>query len=127
MAGVIGHVPGFVRNFFAPKKSRLQKKLENKGDEYESFEMSSVSAFSNPLKDLENQRAKARDAERSPVALAMRNEVNEKQKMEMVQQIKRLKQDNARNLAAINHSKAGRSRTPRTRKEMAQQMSKTLS
>jgi hypothetical protein len=126
MAEVVGHVPAFVRMFFASKKTRMQKKREGDAeeDEDEGFEMADVNMYANPLKDLENQKAKARDAERRADALAKRNELNEKQKMEMVEQMKRLKQDNARNRAAINHSKAGRSRTPRTRKEMGQQLSK---
>ena len=85
--------------------------------------MANVNMYANPLKDLEEQKDKLRAAERRADALAKRNEANEKQKLEMVNQMKRLKQDNARNRVAISHSKAGRSRTPRTRKEMAQQMS----
>jgi hypothetical protein len=127
MAEVIGHVPGFIRMLFASKKTRMQKKREGdaEDDEDEGFEMADVNMYANPLKDLEKQKAKTRDAERRAAALAKRNTQNEKQKMEMVAQMKRLKQDNARNQAAINHSKAGRSRTPRTRKEMGQQLSKT--
>ena len=122
LAEVIGHVPTFLRMLFADKKTRIQKKLEDGEDseDDEGFEMANVNMYANPLKDLEKQKRKAMAAERRAEALAKRNESNEKQKMEMVEQMKRLKADNAKNRAAIHHSKAGRSRTPRTRKEMGQ-------
>lgn len=90
----------------------------------EGFEMVQNNMYANPLADLEKAKAKAARGEARNKQLLEENKAKDKQTMEMMQQMKRLKQGNQRNLAAIkghNH----KSRTPRLRKEMAQQRVKS--
>ena len=90
----------------------------------EGFEMVQNNMYANPLADLEKAKAEAARGEARNKQLLEENKAKDKQTMEMMQQMKRLKQGNQRNLAAIkghNH----KSRTPRLRKEMAQQRVKS--
>jgi len=126
MAEVVGHVPGFLRKLCASKKSRQMKKNEDEEDDLddEGFEMVQNNMYANPLADLEKAKAEAARGEARNKQLLEENKAKDKQTMEMMQQMKRLKQGNQRNLAAIkghNH----KSRTPRLRKEMAQQRVKS--
>ena len=119
MAEVVGHVPGFVRSLCANKKTRQMKQKENAGDdiEDEGFEMVQNNMYANPLADLEAAKAQAAREKQRNKQLQQANMDGDKQRSEMMAQMKRLKQQNQRNLISIKGAKEG-NRTPRKRKEM---------
>lgn len=119
MAEVVGHVPGFVRSVCANRKTRQMKQKEDAGDdiEDEGFEMVQNNMYANPLADLEAAKAQAAREKQRNKQLQQANKDGDKQRSEMMAQMKRLKQQNQRNLISIKGAKDGH-RTPRKRKEM---------
>ena len=119
MAEVVGHVPGFVRSLCANRKTRQMKQKEDAGDdiEDEGFEMVQNNMYANPLADLEAAKAQAAREKQRNKQLQQANKDGDKQRSEMMAQMKRLKQQNQRNLISIKGAKDGH-RTPRKRKEM---------
>ena len=120
-AEVLGHVPDWVRKMFASKKSASRAHMHSNmnRDTFDdgTFEMANVGGmYSNPLQDLEaatkDAEAAALRAQRAEAQIA----ADAKQKQQMVQQMKRLKQENARHKMG-GKLKKGKA-APRTKKEM---------
>ena len=125
MAEVVGHVPGFVRSLFAvfaDKKTRAMKLKENEGDDLddEGFEMVQNNMYANPMADLEKAKDEAARRQHRIDQMEEERKGTKKQAVDMMEQMKRLKQENQRNLVSIKKAK-NQGRTPRKRKEMAQQ------
>jgi len=121
MAEVIGHVPMWVRLLCASKKTRQQRKREmNDGsdDEDGDFEMADRGMYANPLQDLEEAKRQAATANQRALKLQEQNEAANRQKLQMVEQMKRLKQENQRH--ALSTPQHKHRATPRVRKEMEQ-------
>merc|ERR1712093_874478 len=119
MAEVVGHVPLWVRSICASKKTRGQRNRENQEDEEPDdaeFEMADRGMYANPLQDLEEAKRAAAKANRRALELQQQNETANRQKLQMVAQMKRLKQENQRHaLTTPSHRTRA---TPRVRKEM---------
>lgn len=125
IAEVVGHVPGFVRSLFAvfaDKKTRAMKLKENEGDDLddEGFEMVQNNMYANPMADLEKAKDEAARRQHRIDQMEEERKGTKKQAVDMMEQMKRLKQENQRNLVSIKKAK-NQGRTPRKRKEMAQQ------
>lgn len=123
LAEVIGHVPDWVRNIFASKKSRLQK--QRSGDkaenvEEEDFIMADGIMYSNPARDLEAAKKNQQSAEARARQLEAQLEHSNQQQQMMVAQAKRLKAENQRHNLKKQRSGAPRTNTPKRRKEMQQ-------
>ena len=122
-AEVLGHVPDWVRNMCASKKSRMQKqrgadKSENVEDE--DFIMADGIMFSNPARDLEAAKKNQQSAEARARELEEQLELSNHQQQMMVQQAKRLKAENQRHNLKKGRSGVSRTNTPKRRKEMQQ-------
>jgi len=120
MAEVVGHVPIFVRSLCASKKSRQMKRRENEDDDEDDsqFEMVQNNMYANPLADLEAAKKAATREKQRNKQLEKVNADGDKQRMEMMEQMKRLKQENQRNLVSIHGAKSKMTRGAKSRKEM---------
>jgi hypothetical protein len=104
MAEVVGHVPGFVRSLFADKKTRAMKKNEEDGDDDmddEGFEMVQNNMYANPMADLEKAKDEAARRQHRIDQMEEERKGTKKQAVDMMEQMKRLKQENQRNLVSI--------------------------
>merc|ERR1711977_754652 len=102
----------------ARKKARTaQAKVDGDGDD-EEFEMANRGMYANPLRELEEAKKQARDANKRALALEESQKLSKQQQAQLVSQMKRLKQENQRQQLA--HRRGANTRTPRRKKEMAQ-------
>ena len=134
LAEVVGHVPNFIRILCASKKSGAQKHISavgeednNRGESDDMIEMSSLgnTNFQNPLKELEKAKLKIKDAAQRQDQLEKQNQLSQKDTVILMDQMKKLKQENM--LAKNNKRstgggrKKGRTNNSTKRKEMAPQ------
>lgn len=96
VAEVIGHVPQWLRYTCANRKSRRLMLSQNASeDEDEQFEMVDA-LYKNPLRDLEAAKRQALAAERRAREAEAETAAGQKEKLAMVEQMKRLKMQNQR-------------------------------
>jgi hypothetical protein len=120
MAEVVGHVPYFVRSLCASKKTRAMKKREDEDDEIdeEGFEMVQNNMYANPLADLEAAKAAAKREQLRNKQLEEANAQGSKQRSEMMEQMKRLKQNNQRQLVSLKIGTKSAGRMKGKKREM---------
>jgi hypothetical protein len=127
LAEVVGHVPNWVRILCAGKKTHTQKHLKDLsgnvgGDDMDDdIEMADIgmSSFGNPLRELENIKKEKEEAERRLSDAEQQNKVSQQQQANMMDQMKKLKQENSRNRVK-SQRKGQRRPQPKTKKEMHQ-------
>lgn len=132
LAEVVGHVPNWVRKLCAGKKSHTMKhiaedsKNENSDEEIEMSELGNTN-FGNPLGKLQDAKEKMNRANaRAATAERKQNEAMQQQ-TELVNQMKRLKQEKAQ-LAGKNKPRVmAKRRTGRIRKEIKQRQVRSMS
>jgi hypothetical protein len=119
LAEVVGHVPDWVRKLCAGKRSHTQKaiavgKVGNGGDSDDEIEMAELGnmLFGNPMKELEEAKRKAEDADlRAKHAEDLHAQSNQEQRT-MMNQMKKLKQENQRSNLKTNKNRRTANRRP---------------
>jgi len=103
------------------------KKREDEDDEIdeEGFEMVQNNMYANPLADLEAAKAAAKREQLRNKQLQEANAQGSKQRSAMMEQMKRLKQNNQRQLVSLKIGTKSAGRMKGKKREMAQQRVKT--